>query len=86
MEIQINKTTKDNYNVSQNTDFDGTINIELSPKKRKCKVCRKLFEAKKRNALGWTDDKGFYRIGHFCKEHYILAKKVLTEVKRIALS
>ena len=72
---------EEKYNTSKEKIDAESYIIKVETKKKQCSVCKKLFEAKKRNALHWTDDNGFYRIGYFCREHYRLVRKVLIAEK-----
>ena len=81
VEIELNKVIKDEYNIRRRTDYDGTINIVLTPKKRKCKVCAKEFQSKGREFLYWKTSDNYEVYGWFCKRHYAQANQLLKELK-----
>jgi len=75
--INVNK-----YNIKKRQVDTDSYDLIVTPKKRTCCVCKKGFDSVGNETLVWYDDEGFYRIGYFCKQHYIFVKKVLTEKKR----
>ena len=81
IEIEINKVIKDEYNIKQVADYDGTINIVLTPKKRTCKCCNKTFESKGGEFLIWKTKDEYDISGWFCRRHYVQAKQLLNLIK-----
>ena len=81
VEIELNKVIKDEYNIRRNTDYDGTISIVLTPKKRKCKACGKEFQSSGREFLYWRTSDNYEIYGWFCKRHYVQANNLLKELK-----
>ena len=77
----IRDTVKDEYNIKQVADYDGVINIVLTPKKRKCKACGKEFESKGGEFLIWKTKDEHNVSGWFCRRHYIQAKKLINLVR-----
>ena len=52
--MQLNKFINENeYKISKVNRYDGTINIIVTPKKRNCKVCRKVFVTNNTEYLSW---------------------------------
>ena len=81
VEIELNKVIKDNYKVVRNNDFDGTINIVLIPKKRKCKACGKQFQSNGSEVIYYKGKNNESLFGYFCKKHFIEAKELLKDLK-----
>ena len=81
IEIEINKVIKDEYNIKQVADYDGVINIVLTPKKRNCKACGKEFESKGGEFLIWKTKNRHNINGWFCKKHYVQAKQLINLVR-----
>ena len=70
-----------NYYINEITQYDGTTKIVLSPKKRNCKLCKRVFDSVGTEFICWNDSKGFSRSGYFCREHFKLIHKVLKEIR-----
>ena len=81
IEIEINKVIKDEYNIKQVANCNGTVNIVLTPKKRKCKACGKEFESKGGEFLIWKTKNRHNINGWFCKKHYVQAKQLINLVR-----
>ena len=75
--INITSDIKQKYNVSQVADYDGSIKLVLTLKKRTCKCCGKVFEAKGREVLLWRTRDNHSVSGWFCRRHYVQAKKLI---------
>jgi len=73
------------YFIKKRQTSADSFDILVTKKVRTCKVCGKGFESKGEQCLGWTDDDGFYRIGYFCRQHFGLVRRLLTEKKRKGL-
>ena len=65
------------FNIKQVTQYDGTTKIDLSPKKRNCKVCSKQFQSNGREFLLWTTKDNYTISGWFCRKHFIQANKLI---------
>ena len=78
MNININEKK---YNVDKTQVESDCIRYIVTPKKRNCKLCSKSFQNNNNGFITWTDDKGFRRSGYFCREHYLLIKKALKEIR-----
>ena len=61
--------------------YDGTINIIVTPKKRNCKVCKKVFVTNNTEYLSWKTKDDYRVFGWFCRKHYYKAKKLIKECK-----
>ena len=81
MQVNIDNETKQKYNVSQVADYDGSIKLVLTPKKRTCKCCGKVFEAKGGEFLIWKTKDEHNVSGWFCRRLYIQAKKLINLVR-----
>ena len=81
VEIELNKVIKDEYNIRRRTDYDGTINIVLIPKKRKCKACGKQFQSNGSEVIYYKGKNNESLFGYFCKKHFIEAKELLKDLK-----
>ena len=79
--IKITDDIKQKYNVSQVADYDGSIKLVLTLKKRTCKCCGKEFEAKGGEFLLWETKDEHNVSGWFCRRHYIQAKKLIALVR-----
>ena len=79
--INLTDDVKQKYNVSQVADYDGSIKLVLTLKKRTCKCCGKVFEAKGREFLLWRTRDNHSVSGWFCRRHYIQAKKLIELLK-----
>jgi len=75
--INLTDDVKQKYNVSQVADYDGSIKLVLTLKKRTCKCCGKVFEAKGTEFLLWRTRDNHSVSGWFCRRHYIQAKKLI---------
>ena len=78
MNININESK---YNVEKEKVESDCFQYTITPKKRNCKLCNKSFENNNNGLICWSDDKGFRRSGYFCREHLILVKKALKELR-----
>ena len=81
MRVEIDKEIKQQYNVEQVADYDGTINIVLKLKRRTCKACKKEFESKGGEFLIWRTKESHSINGWFCRRHYVQARKLLNELR-----
>ena len=79
--INLTDDVKQKYNVSQVADYDGSIKLVLTLKKRTCKCCGKEFEAKGGEFLLWITIEEHSVSGWFCRRHYIQAKKLIKLLK-----
>ena len=79
--IEITEDIKQKYNVSQVADYDGSVNIVLTLKKRTCKCCGKEFEAKGGEFLIWKTKDNHDISGWFCRRHYAQARKLIALVR-----
>ena len=79
--IKITEDIKQKYNVSQVADYDGTIKLVLTLKKRACKCCGKVFEAKGGEFLVWKTKNEHDVSGWFCRRHYAQARKLIALVR-----
>ena len=75
--INLTDDVKQKYNVSQVADYDGSIKLVLTLKKRTCKCCGKVFEATGGEFLLWKTKEEHSVSGWFCRRHYIQAKKLI---------
>ncbi len=75
------KVNENKYNVKETQIETDVIQYMVTPKKRNCKLCKKVFESVGTEFICWTDSKGFRRSGYFCREHLILVKKALKELR-----
>ena len=82
IEIEINKVIKDEYNIKQVADYDGVINIVLTPKKRKCKACGKHFQSNGSEVIYWKGKNNEDLFGYFCKKHFVEAKVFLKDLRK----
>ena len=81
MMINLTDDVKQKYNVNQVADYDGSIKLVLTLKKRTCKCCGKVFEAKGGEFLLWKTKEEHSVSGWFCRRHYIQAKKLIKLLK-----
>tara|TARA_R110000824_G_scaffold394505_2_gene594346 strand:- start:888 stop:1130 length:243 start_codon:yes stop_codon:yes gene_type:complete len=79
--INITSEMKKKYNVSQVADYDGSIKLVLTLKKRTCKCCGKEFQVNGGEFLLWTNKDTHNVSGWFCRRHYVQAKKLINLVK-----
>tara|TARA_Y100000034_G_C6792205_1_gene354794 strand:+ start:199 stop:441 length:243 start_codon:yes stop_codon:yes gene_type:complete len=80
--MQLNKFINENeYKISKVNSYDGTINIIVTPKKRNCKVCKKVFVTNNTEYLSWKTKDDYRVFGWFCRKHYYKAKKLIKECK-----
>jgi len=79
--IKITEDIKQKYNVSQVADYDGSIKLVLTLKKRTCKCCKKEFEATGGEFLIWKTKHEHDVNGWFCRRHYIQARKLINLVR-----
>ena len=70
------------YNIKRKGN-DNDYQLNISIKKRNCKLCKKVIEVTENDVFGWLDDKHYWRTGYFCREHKQLICKVLKKVDRI---
>ena len=75
--INLTDDVKQKYNVNQVADYDGSIKLVLTLKKRTCKCWGKVFEAKGGEFLLWKTKEEHSVSGWFCRRHYIQAKKLI---------
>ena len=69
------------YKVKETQIESDSYQYLITPKKRNCKLCKKVFESVGSEFICWTDDNGFSRSGYFCREHFKLIHKVLKEIR-----
>ena len=74
LDLQVNES---DYKIRKTTNYDGTISIVLTPKKRNCKVCSKQFQSNGREFLLWTTKDNYTISGWFCRKHFIQANKLI---------
>ena len=79
--INLTDDVKQKYNVSQVADYDGTIKLVLTLKKRTCKCCSKEFEVKGGEFLVWKTKDEHDITGWFCRRHYVQARQLLNMIK-----
>ena len=79
MKIDINEKK---YKVKKRQVDTDSYDLIVTPKKRTCFVCKKGFDSMGTEILSWYDDKKYYRIGYFCRQHFGLVRRLLTEKKR----
>ena len=80
--MQFEKMIKSNdYKISEVKQYDGTISVVLSLKKRNCKVCAKQFQSNGTEFLLWKTKEEYSVSGWFCRKHYIEAKKLIKVCK-----
>lgn len=79
--INLTDDVKQKYNVSQVADYDGTIKLVLTLKKRTCKCCNKEFEVKGGEFLVWKTKDEHDITGWFCRRHYVQARQLLNMIK-----
>ena len=79
--INLTDDVKQKYNVNQVADYDVSIKLVLTLKKRTCKCCGKEFEAKGGEFLLWKTKEEHSVSGWFCRRHYIQAKKLIKLLK-----
>ena len=75
--INLTDDVKQKYNVNQVADYDGSIKLVLTLKKRTCKCCGKVFEENGCEFLLWKTKEEHSVSGWFCRRHYIQAKKLI---------
>ena len=78
MNININEKE---YNVKETQIETDVIQYMVTPNKRNCKLCKRVFDSVGTEFICWTDSKGFRRSVYFCREHFKLIHKVLKEIR-----
>ena len=79
LDLQVNKT---DYKISKTTNYDGTISIVLTPKKRNCKACGKHFQSNGNEVIYWKGKNNEDLFGYFCKKHFVEAKVLLKDLRK----
>ena len=75
------QVSENDYKIRKVTNYDGSINICLEPKKRNCKICKKVFATNNTEYLSWKTEDDFRIGGWFCRKHYYQAKKLINETR-----
>ena len=78
LDLQVKET---DYKISKTTNYDGTISIVLTPKKRNCKAWGKQFQSNGKEVLFWKGKNNEDLFGYFCKKHFVEANVLLKDLK-----
>lgn len=79
MQIKVNE---EKYKVKKTQIDTDEYQYNIIPKKRNCKLCKKVFESNGNEFIIWTDDDGFSRTGYFCRGCMYLMKKYLKLINK----
>ena len=78
LDLQVNES---DYKITKTTNYDGTIIIVLTPKKRNCKACGKQFQSNGKEVLFWKGKNNEDLFGYFCRKHFVEANVLLKDLK-----
>ena len=78
LDLQVKET---DYKISKTTNYDGTISIVLTPKKRNCKACGKQFQSNGKEVLFLKGKNNEDLFGYFCKKQFVEANVLLKDLK-----